>query len=414
MRAVAKNGRAGVASVWLLICVVLGLGTLAAPAMAQFGGMGMGGDAMQFAISRESVGTYSDILGFDDLQRETAEMLHRDYIDKFKKASDTIEDAVQTLQEEAAKTGDWPAMMKPMGKIMLGFIDRLEALEETFFADLKMLAIEPGQEEAFVRVERARRREEVEMAGQMSVVSGGTIDLHEIAREVEVSGNEAAREALLAYEAEIDTVYGRLIDRSTEFMRGQLERMRDMDEDDESMGFDADAMTKMQEAMTEMRELSTQGKSVNARYARQIMQVLPAENQAKWDREVKRRTWPTVYRQSKAERQIEVAGKFDDLTPTQAESLTTIRENYEREVAPINDRWAKAIDSQQADGEQGWWGFGGDTTEADEAEQARKDIDERFIERVRATLTPEQIERLPESGESGFDADEVLRQFGGG
>lgn len=414
MRAMVRSGRGGVAFVRFLICVVLGLGTVTAPALAQFGGMGMGGDAMQFAIGRESVDTYSDILGFDDLQRETAEMLHRDYIDKFKKASDTIEEAMRSLQEEAAKTGDWPAMMKPMGKIMIGFIDRMEALEETFFADLKMLAIEPGQEAAFVRVERARRREEVEMAGQMSVVSGGTIDLHEIAREVEVSGNEAAREALLAYEAEIDTVYARLIDRSTEFMRAQLERMRDMDEDDESMGFDGDAMTQMQESMSEMRELGTQGKSINARYARQIMQVLPAENQAKWDREVKRRTWPTVYRLSKAERQIEAAVKLDDLTPAQTESLTTIRENYEREVAPINDRWAKAIDSQQSDGEQGWWGFGGDTTEVDEAEEARKEIDERFIERVRAALTPEQIERLPESGESGFDADEVLRQFGGG
>lgn len=382
--------------------------------MAQFGGMGGMGDTMQFAISRESVDTYSDILGFDDLQRETAEMLHRDYLDKFKQASDTIEDAMRSLQEDASKTGDWQKMMKPMGKIMLGFIDRLENLEETFFDDLEMLAIEPAQQEAFVRVERARRREEVEMASQMSVVSGGTLDLHEIAREVEISGNEAAREALLAYEAEIDPIYARLIERSTEFSRGWLERMRDMDEDSENMGFDAEAMTQMQEAMADLRELGIRGKAVNARYARQIMQVLPAENQAKWDREVKRRSWPTVYRQSKAERQIEAAGKLDDLSASQSESLDAIRSSYEREVAPVNERWAKAIDSQQAEGEQGWWGFGGENTEADEAEGARKEIDERFIERVRSILTSEQIERMPEADDSGFDADEVLRQFGGG
>lgn len=382
--------------------------------MAQFGGMGGMGDTMQFAISRESVGTYSDILGFDELQRETAEMLHRDYIDKFKRASDTIEDAMRSLQEDASKTGDWQKMMKPMGKIMLGFIDRLEDLEETFFNDLEMLAIEPAQQEAFVRVERARRREEVEMASQMSVVSGGTLDLHEIAREVEISGNEAAREALLAYEAEIDPIYARLIDRSTEFSRGWLERMRDMDEDSENMGFDAEAMTQMQEAMADLRELGTQGKAVNARYARQIMQILPAENQARWDREVKRRSWPTVYRQSRAERQIEAAGKLDDLSASQSESLDAIRSSYQREAAPVNERWAKAIDSQQAEGEQGWWGFGGENSEADEAEEARKEIDERFIERVRSILTSDQIERMPEVGDSGFDADEVLRQFGGG
>jgi hypothetical protein len=389
------------------------LGALAAPAMAQFG-MGMGGDTMQFAVGRDSVERYSDILGFDAVQRETAQMLHQDYIDKFKSASDTIEDAMTKLQEEAGKTGDWQALMKPMGRIMLGYIDRIEELEATFFADLKMLAIEPGQEEAFARVERARRREEAQMAGQMSVVSGATIDLHEIAREVEVSGNEAAREALLAYEAEIDPVYKGLVDSGTEFMRGQLERMRDMADDDETMGFNEEAMTKMQESMTKLRELGMQGKAINARYARQVMQVLPPEVQAKWDREVKARTWPTVYRANKAERQIEAAQKLDDLTAEQAENLATIRETYQREAAPVNDRWAKAIDDQQTQGEQAFWGWGGDDSEAQKAKAEREALDERFLERVRSVLTAEQIERLPESGDSGFDADEVLREFGGG
>jgi len=406
-----QNGRAGAVSVWFLICFMLGLAT---PAMAQWG-MGMGGgDMMQLAIGRESVERYSDFLGFDDLQRETAQMLHQDYIDKFKSASDTIENAMMKLQEEAGKSGDWQSMMKPMGKIMLGFMDRLEVLESAFFEDLKMLAIEPGQMEAFDRVERARRREEAELAGQMSVVSGGTLDLHAIAREVEVSGNEAAREALLAYEAEIDPVYKRLVERSTKFSRGWLERMRDMDDDDESMGWDAEAMTEMQEAMSDMRELGTQGKAINARYARQIMQMLPAENQAKWDLEVKRRTWPTVYRASKAERQIEAAGKLDDLNSEQQENLAAIRESYQREAAPMNERWAKAIDEQQAEGQQGWWGWGGESTEADEVEKEREELDERFVERVLSVLTPEQIERMPEAGDSGFDAEEVLRQFGGG
>lgn len=411
MRAMTRNDRLSVASVWVLICLVLGLTT---PAMAQFG-MGMGGgDMMQMAISRESVERYSDILGFDDLQRETAQMLHREYIDKFKSASDTIENAMQKLGEEAAKTGDYPAMWKPMGKIFLGFMDRIDNLEDTFFEDLKMLAIEPGQMEAFDRVERARRREEAALAGQMSVVSGGTIDLHEIARELEILGNETAREALIAYEAEIDPVYKRLIDRATKMSRGWLERMRDMDDNDQSMGWTEESMTEMQEAMTDMRDLGTQGKAINARYARQIMQLLPVENQAKWDLEVKRRTWPTVYRQSKAERQIEAAEKLDDLTPVQQENLASIRETYQREAAPMNDRWAKAIDAQQAEGGQMWWGWGGDDSEADKVKKEREDLDNRFVERVRSVLTAEQVKRLPDAGSSGFDAEEVLRQFGGG
>lgn len=409
----AMSGGASRVSVWVVIGTLLGTLLGVSPARAQFG-MGMGNDAMQMAIGRTAVDRYSELLDFDEVQQETAEMLHRDYLDKFKQANDTLMDAMRRLQEEAGKTGDWQKMMKPMGKIMLGFFERVEALEETFFEDLRMIAIEPGQQEAFVRVERARRREKVETAGQMSVVNGGTIDLREIAREVEVLGNEPAREALLAYEAEIDPVYKRLIDRSYGFMREQMERMKNMADDDESMGFDQDAMTKMQEAMTEMRELGAQGKAINARYARQIMQVLPADRQGAWDREVKRSTWPTVYRQSKAERQIEAAGKLDDLTAEQRESLEAIRQSYEREASPINDRWAKAIDEQQSGDQMNWWGWGQDSTEVDEAEQARQDLDERFVERVRGLLTPQQIENMPEVGESGFDADEVLREFGGG
>lgn len=413
MKTVNERGAGRGSFVWFLISIVVAIGAIAAPAQAQWG-MGMGNDAMQMAIGQAAVDQYSDLLGFDQVQRETAEMLHRDYLDKFKQANDTLTDAMQRLQEEAGKTGDWQKMMKPMGTIMLGFFDRLEKLEATFFDDLEMIAIEPGQQEAFVRVERARRREQVEMAGQISVVNGGTIDLHQIAREVEVTGNEAAREALLAYEAEIDPVYKRLIDRSFGFMRDQMERMKNMADDDESMGFDAEAMEKMQEAMTEMRDLGAQGKSINARYARQIMQVLPAENQAAWDTEVKRKTWPTVYRQSKAERQIEAAGKLDSLTAEQRESLDAIKQSYAREATPINERWAKAIDEQQSGEEMNWWGWGQDNEEADAAEEARTELDERFVERVRGMLTTEQLEKMPSVGESGFDADAVLREFGGG
>lgn len=412
MRAVMRGDRTGSGFVWIL--VVGFFSVLCSPVMAQWGGMGMGGDAMQMAIGRESVDRYADILGFDAVQRDTAHMLHQEYLDKFKQANDTFTDAMRRLQEDVGQSGDWQKMMKPMGRIALGFMDRLDGLEKAFFDDLKMLAIEPEQEEAFVRVERARRREEAAVMGQISVVSGATLDLHEVAREVEVSGNEAAREALLAYEAEIDGVNTRLIDRAMGFMRGQMERMRDMAEDDQTMGFNAEAMEKMQASMAEMRELGTQGKAINARYARQIMQSLPVERRAKWDQEVKRRTWPTVYRDSKALRQIEAASKLEDLTAGQRESLDAVRQSYEREAAPMNERWAKAIDDQQARDDGNFWGWGGDTSATDEVQKERSALDARFVERVRSLLTPEQIKRMPAAGDSGFDAEEVLRQFGGG
>ena len=404
----AMRGESKLASVWVLICSILGFGLLASPALAQFG-MGMGGgDPMQMAIGRESVDRYADILGFDQVQRETAQMLHGEYLDKYKQAADALMDGMRKLQEEAGRSRDWEAMMKPMGKIAMGFMDRADELEKQFFNDLKMLAIEPGQEEAYIRVERAHRRAQMQVWGQMSMVSGGTLDLYEVARTVDVASNNAAREALLAYEAEIDPVYKRMIDRMSDFTRQQMKQMQ------EGFEWNEDSIARMQEAMTEMQDLGKQGKAINNRYARQVMQVLDAEKQPEWDIEVKRRTWPTVYRESKAQRQIEAAAKLEDLTTDQKESLEAIKQSYQREASPINERWAKTIDEQAESGDNNWWGWGNDNSEAEAIEEERTALDDRFVERVRSVLTPEQLEKMPEVGESGFDADAVLRQFGGG
>jgi len=394
--------------VWFPLAVVVLLGLLASPARAQFG-MGMGGgDPMEMSIAREAVDRYAEILGFDDVQRETALMLHREYLDSYKQASDALTDAMRKLQEEAGRSRDWEAMMKPMGKIMLGWMDRSAELESQFLSDLRMLAIEPAQEEAFVRVERAHRREQVGVWGQMVTVSGGTINLFDVAQSVEVDGNGDARQALLSYEAEIDPIYERTIDRVSDFTRQQLKQMQ------EGFEWDEEAMTRMQEAMTDLSDLGKQAKSINARYARQIMQLLPAERQAAWDREVKERTWPTVYRKSKVERQMEAAGKLEDLSSTQRESLDAMRQSYEREASPINQRWADAVDKQAENNEGNWWGWGQDNSEIEAIQEERNELDDRFVERVRAILTPAQLEAMPEAGESGFDADAVLRQFGGG
>ena len=408
MQRMKGNVGFGAGFVWFVTCVLVALGVTASPSFGQMG-FGMGGtDAMTMAIGRESAARYCDLLGFDQAQRDTAMMVHQDYLDQFKTANDVLMDAMRKLQEDAGRTRDWEAMMKPMGQIAMGFMDKMEKLEASFFEDLRALAIEPEQEAAFVRVERARRREQVSSTADMSVLSGATLDLHDIARTVEVSGNAAVAEALHAYETEIDPINKRAIDRVTAFSRQQLKQMQ------EGWEWNEDSMTRMQEAMKEMRELGTQGKAINARYARQVMQALPAETQRKWDREVKQRTWPAVYRPSKAERQIEAAGKLEDLTPAQRESLSAIDETYRRESAPINERWAKAIDDQQSSDEQSFWGWGGDTSASDAVAQERTALDDRFVERVRSMLTPEQVERMPKVGDSGFDADAVLRQFGGG
>ncbi|MEO1008003.1 MAG: hypothetical protein AAFX79_05520 [Planctomycetota bacterium] len=380
----------------------------ASPARAQFG-MGMGGDAsefMDYAISRDAASGYGELMRFDGDQRSTMMMLHEGYLDEYKQMVDTISEAMRQIQDEMQETRDWEASMPAIGKIMLAFMDRADTLESDFMADLKMLAFEPAQEEAFVRVERARRRE---VASQMGTISGAGIDLYAIRKQSEVDDNEAVSAALQSYETEIDGVNKRFIDLMLGTSRTQLEKMADPDED----LWGGAMMETWQEQMATMRELGLQAKGINERFARQVKLALPPEQQPIWDLEVKRRTWPQVYRESSAERLMDAAGKFDDLDTAQREGLEALRQAYAREAAPVNQRWSEAIDEQQS-GEDTWFGWGGDDTKTTEAAADRKSIDERFEQRLRDLLTPEQAERLPKSASSGFDADAVIRQFGGG
>ncbi|GIW74384.1 MAG: hypothetical protein KatS3mg103_0906 [Phycisphaerales bacterium] len=173
-----------------------------------------------------------------------------------------------------------------------------------------MLAIGPEQEAAFERVRRMHRREQMKMFGQMGS-AGGAVDLFDVARNAGVLENDRVEAMLRSYEAEIDPIYKRTIEKMWAFGRQQLEQMQ--------IGFEwnEETIQKMQESMAEFQDMAKQAREINLRYARQVMQLLPEAEQASWDRKVKERIWPTVYRPSKAERQIEAAMKLEDLSAQQ-------------------------------------------------------------------------------------------------
>ncbi|MFG0283684.1 MAG: hypothetical protein ACF8R7_04620, partial [Phycisphaerales bacterium JB039] len=270
-----------------------------APAAAQFGmmgGFGGMGDMTEAAVSRKGMSSYCDLLEMSPAERELAMELHAGYLDNFKQTTDTFQQRMERLQREFQDTRDFAVFQEQMPPVIKGFVRRMKELEDGIFADLRMLADVQETDERWIRVQRMRRREQ---ARQGSMISGDAVDLVAIAAEH--GGKEAppaVRDTLLRYEVELDSVLAerqRMFEESVDTM---FDNAFDLEKQAEMMEFWEDFMGKAQ-------DLGRRAKSINARYAAEIERLLPQEDRAAFDREVKRRTWPTVYRDSYPERLLE-------------------------------------------------------------------------------------------------------------
>lgn len=372
-------------------------------------GMSMSGGeaAMAVAIGRASVDRYADLLGFDEHQREAAMMLHEAYLEEYKLAADAIARGMIDLEDESKVARDRDEFRSDLGRLWRGMLDQQIKLEERLLGDLERLAALPDDDDTFARVERARRRE---LAHAISRVNGAWVDLFDVAERTGVRDEPGVSDILREYETQIDAAHRPLIQAQLAVMRGGIDLMEEpyAVARERSRG---EAYQAWAEALTRtLADSDARAKATNERFSRQIARALPEDEATAWTNEFNRRAWPVVYRVSDAQRVLDAAAGLEDLTGEQREQLDALRAGYEPDAASINQRWAKAIDTHQAGAGNPWPG-GGESADVERARADREELDERLIERVRGLLTPEQAERLPDTG--GVDADEVVRELGG-
>lgn len=153
-------------------------------------------------------------------------------------------------------------------------------------------------------------------------------------------------------------------------------------------------------------------------------QMVTALGETEWAKQLEgavlRAGWDRIYRATATERMFEEALKLTDLDPTVVQSITDLFAQYRGELSPMNERLRTLARTQEPEqivreGErfvsaisQGVAGFarnfgGGDAGEDPMRKvfDERNDLGERYQERLRALLTPEQIEKLPRSGRGG-------------
>ncbi len=391
--------------------------TMATPATGQEDrpsfGMSLGGGeaAMAMAIGRASVHRCAELLGFDEHQRDAAMLLHEAYLEDYKLAADAIAQGMIDLEDEAKVTRDRDEFRSNLGRLMRGMFERRMELDDRLLGDLETLAALPEDNHSFARVERARRRE---LARSISRVNGAWVDLFDIAERVGVDGDPEVAAILIDYETQIDAAHRPLVEAQLDRTRRSIDNTEAPYAEARKRARDESFRAEDEAIIQKLADADARAKASNDRFARMIAQALAEGDEARWTEAYNRNAWPVVYRVSDARRVLDAAAVFEDLTDEQREQLDAVRAGYERDAGAINHRWAAAIDAHQA-GVGNPWAGGGQSADVERAKEDRAELDERCTDRVRGLLTPEQAERLPDTGGvGGVDAEAVVRELEGG
>jgi Spy/CpxP family protein refolding chaperone len=398
----------------LAIMVALGAPPGATPARGQvfITATASGGPDSAGQISRTSLDRYAETLGLDEAQRDMARTLHEGYVAAYQDAARERREAIGALTRSADDAEDRSAFRERMPEIMRRFRDRTAELEKSFLDDLRSV-LTPEQARAWPRVERMRRRETgLARAG----LAGESVDLIEVVRALGLRA-EGLAETLDQYEADLD--------RTIRERAAAMEEFREVRPGD-GRPLDAEAMRAM---MAKARESGEKIREVNRAYARRIEALLPESARPGFSGEVRRRSFPQVYRTPHTLRLYEAAARFDDLAPAQRQQIEEDRRSYERELAVVNERWADAVLESEKDGQSGAvsadgqlmrFRFGDDPGPLQEARKARRELDERFRDRLLNRLSQDQKDRLPKREEvqaEGGDfvtSEAVIIRHGGG
>ncbi|GJQ30899.1 MAG: hypothetical protein HBSAPP03_27830 [Phycisphaerae bacterium] len=356
-----------------------------------------GGDFTPDLVTKRGVLGYAKVLGLDEEQKATALMLLDGTKTEYRKEMKTFQDKMKAIQTEAMEDQDWSKMQREMPDLVAGLQTKVQGLEKQFFEDLRAICT-PEQGERWEHVERYRRRE---MFLKVGMVSGAAADISALLDQVGdvPTGNAEYREAVAQYELDVDKPL-------REFERIQREQERRSKDAMEQWAKDPQAaMDEMNKMMEKLVSIGKDIRGINRETIRRVAPLLSEEAARKLRAAYDQRSFPRVYRESHATKLLTASLGLSDLTAEQRAELTALRDQYVRDAAAANERWTKIIeeDEEKNNGTMGrmmqmaqGWGGGDDNSPEKEARKARKELDEKAEERVKAILSAGQWGKMPE------------------
>ncbi|MFA6043987.1 MAG: hypothetical protein WC718_03295 [Phycisphaerales bacterium] len=385
---VRMAGRGGLAA------IIVGLVTLAgaAPvAMAQPGGGGGGGfrQAMAPAVNSRSLDKYAKMLDMTDDQKEAARTLFEGYQDQANHSREKLQAQMDDVRQKFRDTRD-PSVWQSMGDTMTKFREDRKKADAAFFDDVKSV-LTPSQIEKWPEVERANRRETVMRRG---FISGERVNLFDVVDQMKFSPETMTQVTpiLKEYDEQLDRA---LIAREAITEEGftKFQQLRASGD-----------MKAMQDFMDKGREVANRVKETNKKFARSIADVIPEDQQAAFNTEVQKRTFPDVYRDTAADREIAAASGFADLTADQKEKLQSLKDNYTRSLTPLQQKMASTQEEteQKITAAEMMARFrGGQDGPMGDLRRERRELVSKTQDDLKKILSPEQADRLPVGDEGG-------------
>lgn len=393
-----------------VIGFVAGAAGPATSADAQLG-LGMGGGGMGMgarSVSRQSLETYARILGMDEAQKEAAKILADGYRATLADLETDLKGRIVKLEEQAQNEG-FGVLQKQMPKMIGEFGERQKAAESQFIKDIKALLTD-AQLEKFPKLERHRRRETYM---RMGTVSGAGVDVWLIQERL------LQREGIVVEEnrGQVTEVMDRY-DMDMDRLLQEMERLYKEDAGKDAEGgaemFD---FTRTMGRIKPYSDLGFRIRDLNREAARKLEALLTEEGQKQFRVQFKVRAYPRVYRKSVVQKLYDAAMKLPDLTEEQKEAVLASKTRFERDLGPLNEAWARAIDDAEpkAGGSMALlmnqYAGAGSFPELSDARKARQEADRAAKARLVDLLTAEQREQLP--SEVSLTEDPMKAMFGG-
>ncbi len=377
-------------SLWTLaLGVALGL-TAAAP--AQFGLAGGIGEAFRPAFTTRDVQLAVEMLQLDDAQNFILETLYEDYDTEFRTGVDGFRNNVSELRTQIDPNNPDPGQIM---RVVFGTINEWRnesrVLADVLMEDLRGLLNEE-QLQQWGPFTRKLFRLKYLKNGQLP---GENLDLLNEVRDLELTEAQMAelRPLLEEYEQQLDAALRR---REDYLQRSQTELIEAIQIENYQTGLDVAAR------QVQMRKGV---RDVNEQYTMTIGSALPADVGPEFLSRIRERTYPRVYRRTAAERAFDAALKIEELDATMLDAIRGMLEAYLAELEIFNESLVQLIRRQkpveiQFKVEQAVARLSGNTADrfqdtSREEFRKRGELSARYMEQLKAVLTPEQFASLP-------------------
>lgn len=266
------------------------------------------------------------------------------------------------------------------------------SLEAEFTESLQVIL----SEEQLTLWDPFRRQVRRDRALPRGVLSGESLDVNTVVRQFEAS--EAAAEALLAWEIELDK---NLIERDKTMMELDLDALVATLENDDKAARDA--------ARTESK-VRRDVRDANLEAIDAIAAML-GERSNEFRLAAWKKAFPRVYRQTSFERALDAVRKIEGIDPLvlenvdrlEADFLTQLAELHEeardatlkQELKQFEDRFNQMRDRMNGERQRS----DRDPTELDEIRERLRELESDSRETLEGMLTPEEIAQLPRAGD---------------